>query len=112
MEYQAIAKYIRMSPRKVRLVAHAVKRLTPAMALLRLRELPKRASGPLVDVVASAIANVKDKKADITKMRFKSIEVSHGPAMKRIRAVSRGQAHAYKKRMTHIRVVLTDEGVK
>lgn len=112
MEYQAIAKYIRMSPRKVRLVAHAIKRLTPAMALFRLRELPKRASGPLVDVVASAIANVKDKKADITKMRFKSIEVSHGPAMKRIRAVSKGQAHAYKKRMTHIRVVLTDEGVK
>lgn len=112
MEYQAIAKYIRMSPRKVRLVAHAIKRLTPTMALLRLRELPKRASGPLVDVVASAIANVKDKKADVTKMRFKSIEVSYGPVMKRIRAVSKGQAHAYKKRMTHIRVVLTDEGVK
>lgn len=110
MEYQAIAKYIRMSPRKVRLVAHAIKRLTPAMALLRLRELPKRASDPLASVLASVIANVKDKKADITKMRFKSIEVSHGPTMKRIRAVSKGQAHAYKKKMTHIRVVLTDEG--
>ena len=112
MEYQAIAKYIRMSPRKVRLVAHAVKRLSPMDALIKLRELPKRAGGPLIDVVASVIANVKDKKADITKMRFKSIEVSHGPTMKRIRAVSRGQAHGYKKKMTHIRVVLTDEGGK
>lgn len=112
MEYQAIAKYIRMSPRKVRLVTHAVKGLTPSQALIKLRELPKRASGPIADVVASVIANVKDKKGDITKMRFKSIEVSHGPTMKRIRAVSRGQAHGYKKKMTHIRVVLTDEGGK
>lgn len=110
MDFQAIAKYIRMSPRKVRLVAHAIKRLTPPIALLRLRKLPKRAGKPIADVIASVIANVKDKKADITKMRFKSIDVSHGPAMKRIRAVSRGQAHGYKKRMTHIRVVLTDEG--
>lgn len=112
MEYQAIARYIRMSPRKVRLVAHAVKLLTPTEALIKLRELPKRASDPLVKVLASAIANAKDKKADVTKMRFKSIEVSHGPMMKRIRAVSKGQAHAYKKRMTHIRVTLTDEGEK
>lgn len=112
MEYQAIAKYIRMSPRKVQLVAHSVHRLAPVAALTRLQALPKRAGRPLGDVVASAMAGAKEKKADLAQLRIKSIEVLKGPAMKRWHAVSRGQAHAFKKRMTHIRVTLTDGGEK
>lgn len=112
MEYQAVAKYIRMSPRKVQLVARSVHRLKPMAALSRLQTLPKRAGRPIVDVVASVIANAKEKKADIAGLLIKSIEVLPGPVMKRWRAVSKGQAHAYKKRMSHIRVTLTDEVVK
>ncbi|MBI3956202.1 50S ribosomal protein L22 [Candidatus Gottesmanbacteria bacterium] len=109
MDYQATAKYIRMSPRKVQLVARSVHRLTPSVALTRLGAIPKRAGRPIADVVASAVANAKEKKADTAGLSIKSIEVLRGPAMKRWRAVSKGQAHAYKKRMTHIRVTLTDE---
>lgn len=112
MEFSATAKYIRMSPRKVQLVARSVHALRPTVALSRLQTLPKRAGRPLADVVASAIANAKEKKADIAGLFIKSIEVLPGPVMKRWHAVSKGQAHAYKKRMSHIRVTLTDEGAK
>lgn len=112
MEYQATAKYVRMSPRKVGLVARAVKKLTPTQALSRLKGLTKRASTALSDVIASAVANAKEKKANEASLTFKSIEVAPGPVMKRWQPVSRGQAHAYKKRMSHIRVTLTDEGGK
>ncbi|KKU83151.1 50S ribosomal protein L22 [Candidatus Gottesmanbacteria bacterium RIFCSPLOWO2_01_FULL_49_10] len=111
MEYQATAKYIRMSPRKVRLVTDAIKRkmLTPEQALAQLAELPKRAARPVMNVLASAIANAKEKQIPLSALRVQSIEIMGGPSMKRWHAVSRGQAHAYKKRMTHIRVTLTDE---
>lgn len=112
MEFQAVAKYIRMSPRKVQLVARSVHGQTPQAAILRLQTLPKRAGRPIADVLASAIANAKGKKANIAGLLIKSIEVLPGPVMKRWRAVSKGQAHAYKKRMTHIRVTLTDKGDK
>ena len=58
--------------------------------------------------VSSAIANAKQKGIEETGLRFKTIEIMGGPAIKRFNAVSRGQAHAYKKRMTHIRIILTD----
>lgn len=112
MEYQATAKYIKMSPRKVQLVARSVHRLTAALALIKLGQLPKRVARSLADVISSALAGAKEKKADTTALRIKSIEVLPGPAMKRWHAVSKGQAHAFKKRMTHIRVTLTDEGEK
>ncbi len=112
MEFTATAKYVRMSPRKVGLVARAMKSLRPKEAIARLKELPKRAAGPLVDVIASALANAKEKKADEGALTIKTIEVLPGPVMKRWHAVSRGQAHAYKKRMTHIKIVLTDDTIK
>ncbi|MEK7543489.1 MAG: uL22 family ribosomal protein [Patescibacteria group bacterium] len=109
MEYQAVAKYVRMSPRKVQLVSRSIRRLPPQAALIRLGSLPKRAGEPLGSVLSSALAGAKEKKADVSLLRIKSIEVLPGPVMKRWHAVSKGQAHAFKKRMTHIRVVLTDE---
>lgn len=108
MEYQATTKYIRLSTRKLRLVADSIRRLTPVVALIQLGEMPKRAAKPLGDVIASALANAKEKQVDQGSLRFKTIEVMGGPSMKRWRAVSKGSAHTYKKRMTHVRVVLTD----
>lgn len=109
MEYQATAKYVRTSTRKLRLVADSIRKLSPADALVRLRLMPKQATKPMIQVIQSAIANAKEKQAKVEALRFKTIEVMGGPVMKRWRAVSRGQAHSYKKRMTHVRVVLTGE---
>lgn len=108
MEYQATTKYVRVATRKVRLVADAVRKLTPSAAIAALSQINKSASAPLSKTIASALANAKQKGAAEDVLRFKTIEIMGGPAMKRWQAVSRGQAHAFKKRMTHIRIVLED----
>lgn len=111
MEYQAIAKYVRVSTRKVRLVADAIRTSAPEVAMTQLSQLPRAGALPILRILASALANAKAKQADVSSLRLKQIEVMGGPVMKRWRAVSKGQAHTYKKRMTHIRIVLTDEKV-
>lgn len=112
MEYTATAKYVRISTRKMRLVADSVRTLSPSDALAQLSIMPKAAAEPLANVIASSMANAKEKHADLAMLHFKNIEVMGGPAMKRWHAVSRGSAHAYKKRMTHIRIILADDEVK
>lgn len=110
MKFTATAKYIRVSTRKVRLIAGAIRSMRPQEALIYLSSLPRRSAKPIYEAIQSALANVKNKNAETESVRFSAIEIMGGPLMKRFRAVSRGQAHAYKKRMTHIRIVLTDEG--
>lgn len=112
MLYTATAKYVRISTRKMRLVADSVRTLSPSDALAQLSIMPKAAAVPLANVIASSMANAKEKHADLATLHFKNIEVMGGPAMKRWHAVSRGSAHAYKKRMTHIRIILADDEVK
>ena len=108
MEYQATAKYVRCSTRKMRLIADAIRPLSPLTALTQLTSMPKRAAGPMSDVLASVLANAKAKDVKPEDLCFKTIEVMGGPVLKRWHAVSRGMAHAYKKRMTHVRIILTD----
>jgi large subunit ribosomal protein L22 len=109
MQYEATAKHIHISTRKLRLLADSVRRLTPSAALAQLVHMPKSAAGALAKVMASAVANAKQKNAQEEQLRIKIIEVMGAGGMKRWHAVSRGQAHAYKKRMTHVRVVLSDD---
>lgn len=109
MEFTATAKYLRTSTRKLRLIADAVRSLTVPDALVQLDQMPKRANGVLLKVVKSAVNNAKQKQVDVEKLKFKLIEVMGGPVMKRFHAASRGRAHPYKKRMTHVRVVLTEK---
>jgi len=108
MEFSATSKYVRVSTRKVRLVADSIRKMKPDVALSYLAALPQSGADPLLKALASAIANAKEKQVKADGLLFKTIEVMGGPVMKRFRAVSRGNAHSYKKRMTHIRVVLTD----
>jgi large subunit ribosomal protein L22 len=109
MDYQATSKYIRTSTRKLRLIADAIRSIAPSDALVQLANMPKEAADPMAKVVASVLSNAKQRNANEQDLKFKTIEVMGGPAMKRFHAVSRGQAHSYKKRMTHVRIVLTDD---
>lgn len=109
MEFTATSKYIRTSTRKLRLVADAVRGLPVSVALAQLTAMPKMAAVPMSKVLSSAIANARVKQVKEETLTIKAIEVMGGPVMKRWHAVSRGQAHAFKKRMTHVRIVLTDE---
>ena len=112
MEYQATAKHVHMSTRKVRLVADSIRKLSPAKALELLAITPKQATKPISQVILSAIANAKVKGVKPETLTFKNIEIMGGPVMKRWHAVSKGMAHSYKKRMTHIRVILTEKSEK
>jgi large subunit ribosomal protein L22 len=112
MEFAATTKYVRVSTRKVRLVADSVRKLTPVSAIAALSQMRNSACIPLSKTIASAIANAKAKGTAEEVLRFKTIEIMGGPSMKRWQAVSRGQAHAFKKRMTHIRIIVEDKGAE
>lgn len=112
MEYQATAKYIRISTRKVRLVADSIRGLSVDRAIAKLSMTPKSAAEPLLKLIRSVIANAKKTESDVNTLMIKQLEVMGGPAMKRFHAVSRGIAHGYKKRMTHVRIVVEEKGAK
>lgn len=108
MDIRATSHYIRISPRKLRLVADSVKPLTVAHALSQLRVMDKRAAfhlhKTLRSCVANAITNAKAKEEDLV---IKSIMIDEGPSFKRFQPVARGMAHSYKKRTSHITVILS-----
>ena len=100
-------KYIRISPRKIRLVVKAIKGLSPIQALEYLKFLNKRSAKPLAKTIKQAIANgVNNQKVKEEDLRFSKIEIMEGPTYKRWQPVSRGRVHSIFKRTSHIRVVL------
>ncbi len=110
MEVKAEVKYIRTSPRKIRLVVGAIKELTPQKALEYLKFANKRAAKPLSKIIQSAIANAKNNFGlKPENLSFKEIQVGEGPTLKRWRAVSRGRAHPIMKRTSHIKIILEAE---
>jgi len=107
MFIKAEQKYIRISPRKVRLVVQAIKNLSPREALDYLKFLNKKAAIPLAKTIKQAIANaVNNKELKEDGLAFAEIEVSPGATLKRWRPVSRGKAHSILKRTSHIKVIL------
>ena len=107
MEVTAIAKNIRVSPQKVRVVVNEIKKMQPSSAVKMLDFIHKGAAKPLKKVLMSAIANAtNNNNLDEKSLTFKEIQVGHGLAFKRYRPISRGRVHDIKKRTSHIRVVL------
>ena len=106
---KTIQKYIRTSPRKLRLVADAVRSLSPEQALLHLKFTSKAAALPVYKAIKQAVANAKDQAGlDASKLAFKTIDIMEGPTYKRFQAVSRGMAHSVRKRTSHIRIELKE----
>jgi len=113
MEYIAIAKNIKISPRKMRLVADDIKTRKLSLALSHLTVMNKRASGPIKKALESAISNaVNNKNADKNMLQIKDIIINEGAAMKRFHYAARGRVRPYKRRMSHVRVILVDSELK
>lgn len=112
MDFSATSKYVRISTRKVRLLADSIRSMRPEGALFYLSAMPQSSAEPMSKVIRSALANAKEKQIKPETLAIRTIEVMGGPVMKRFHAASRGMAHAYKKRMTHIRIILTNDEVK
>ena len=109
MKYQATAKYIRTGTRKVRLVADSIRGMKVADAVAKLSISTKHAAEPVMKVLLSAVSNAKNKNAAVDTLVISEIDVMGGPALKRWHAASKGMAHPYKKRMSHMKVVLEDK---
>ncbi|OGD92534.1 50S ribosomal protein L22 [Candidatus Curtissbacteria bacterium RIFCSPHIGHO2_01_FULL_41_44] len=110
MEVTAVAKSVRVSPEKVRLVVDQIKKTPPQKAVQILNFVNKRSAPILKKVIASAIANAKNNfNLDQNSLAFKEILVGKGPVFKRFRAVARGRAHPILRRTSHIRVILEGE---
>src|SRR6266550_1864295 len=107
LQIRAIAKGVRMSPRKISLVASLVRGRTVADALVILQHTPKRAAKPVAKAISSARSNaVTNHRADEKSLLIEQLQVTAGPRTKRYRPAAMGRALPYQKRTTHIHVVL------
>lgn len=104
--YTSTQKFIRMSPKKIRVIVASIKKMTPEKAVEILPYINKRAAEPLQKTIKSAIANAKMQGAKSEDLIFKEIQIGEGPRLKRGMAAPRGRYHPILKRMSHIRVVL------
>lgn len=110
MSVKAISKGIRISPRKVGVVAALVRGRTVSDAMVILSHTPRRSALPVSKAIASAKANAENNhnlKPDT--LRITEISVSPGPRLKRYRPAARGQALPFMRRTSHIRVVVDGE---
>jgi large subunit ribosomal protein L22 len=108
-EVRAVSKYIRMSPRKVRLVVDLVRGMNVMDALAVLRHVTKAAAGPVAKVLRSAAANAEENLGlSQSDMYIAEITADGGPTLKRFRAGARGRAKPRLRRSTHISVVLRE----
>ncbi|MCL5432600.1 MAG: 50S ribosomal protein L22 [Patescibacteria group bacterium] len=107
MEIIAKSKSVRISPRKIRLVASAIKNISVDKALALLSSAEKRAAIDLEKTLKSAVANAThNAKLNKDTLLVDRIEVNEGATFKRFRPSTRGRVHPYKKRSSHIMVVL------
>ena len=109
MQARAIAKYIRIAPRKVRLVVDVIRGKNVRDAEDLLRFVPRGASEPITKVLLSAKANATNNHDMIEDRLFVSQAfVDAGPTLKRVFPRARGRGDILKKRTSHITIVLEE----
>ena len=109
MEVKAVARYVRISPQKVRNMAGAIKGKPVEKALATIKYMPQKAAGIVEKVLRSAIANADQiADVDIDDLIVGNVIVDNGPMFKRFRARARGRGTRILKRTSHVTVVLTE----
>ena len=109
MEVKAVTRYVRIAPRKVRIVTELVKGKSAEEALTILKFLPKKAAGLVGKTLQSAVANAEQNpNIDVDTLYIKRIFVDGGPSMKRWRARAMGRATRIVKRSSHITIILDE----
>jgi large subunit ribosomal protein L22 len=112
VEASATIKFLRIGPRKARLVADEIrgKMVGDALSLLQF-SINKSVSKDISKLIKSAVANIQNKKSDAAidaeQLQVKDILVNEGPRMGRYRARAQGRANAIIKRMCHITVTVS-----
>lgn len=110
MEAKAIAKYVRISPRKARLAMNEVRGKKAGDAITRLAFSPQKAAYLLKKLIGSAVANAESNaNIDVDKLYIKRIYADEGPTLKRFRPRAMGRATRIRKRTSHLTVILDEE---
>jgi len=105
---QAVARYVRISPQKVRLVLDQVRGRGVEEALALLRFMPQRAARPVAKLIRSAAANAEDRYGlSPDELYIARIYADDGPRLRRYRAGARGRVKPRVRRSAHITVVLS-----
>ncbi|CDF58884.1 50S ribosomal protein L22 [Thermobrachium celere] len=109
MEARAHARYIRMSPRKIKVVLDLIRGKNVNEALAILKHTP-RAAAPVVEkLLKSAMANAENNhNMDVTKLYVAETYANQGPTLKRFRPRAQGRAFRIRKRTSHITMVLKE----
>ena len=109
-EAKAIAKYVRIAPRKVRIVMNLIRGKDIADAFAILKFTPKRGATLIQKVLKSAVANAENNfDMDTDKLFVSTCFVDQGPTIKRYHPRSRGQAFSILKHTSHITVVVSEK---
>ncbi|HEY1645824.1 MAG TPA: 50S ribosomal protein L22 [Candidatus Saccharimonadales bacterium] len=110
MSVKAVAKGVRISPRKVDVVASLVRGRTVEDALTILSHTPRRSATAVKKVIESARANATHNHGFRSEgLKIIEIGVTPGPSLKRYRPAAHGRALPYQRRSSHIRVVIDGE---
>jgi len=110
MEAKAVVRYVRIAPRKVRLVVDLIRGKQVGEALAILKHTPKAASPVVEKLLKSAIANAEHNyEMDPNNLVIGKVFVDQGPTLKRFRPRAMGRASRIHKRTSHITVVLNEK---
>ena len=109
MSTKAIAKYMRISPQKARLVANQIRGLSADKALDLLNFSTKKAAAIIKKVLESAIANAEhNDAADIDALKVTAVHIDPGPFVARYRARAKGRGARILKRSSHVTVMVSE----
>ncbi len=104
----ASLSFLRVAPRKVRLVADELRGMPVGDALAVLKYTPQAAAKPLAKLLRSAVANAEQKggRVDVDALFVKTLTVDQGPKMRRCLARALGRAYRVEKKTSHVYVEL------
>jgi large subunit ribosomal protein L22 len=103
---KATLRYLRITPRKTRLVANLIRGKNVAEALSILQFTRRSASEPLRKLVQSAIANAESAEANVDRLFIQTIMVDEGPQLRRFMPRAMGRATRINKKTSHVTCVL------
>jgi len=109
METRAMTRFLRVAPRKVRLVVDQIRGKEVESALNILKFTPKRAAGIVTRVLRTAIANAENTQSvDVDRLYVKRVTVDEGGMWKRFMPRAQGRATRIRKRLSHITIVIDE----
>ena len=108
MEANAKVTFVRIAPRKVKIVLNLIRNKPCDEAMAILKYTPKAACEPLYKLLKSAMANAENKNMDVTRLYVAACSVDQGPTLKRIRPRDKGRAYRINKKTSHINITVKE----